>query len=154
MARLTVWNPWNEMLALSSAMDRMDQMERLNNPARGTHTSQNTRRTFGMPLNLSETTEHYVVQAELPGFNANDIAIDFADNALNIRAERQAQEQAEGVTHHVVERVHGLFARSVRFPNYINAENITASYENGVLTVQVPKAEQAKSRRINVQAQA
>jgi HSP20 family protein len=143
MAKLTMWQPLNEMLALDAAMDQA-----LNNRLRATGGSA----TRGFPIDLTETTEGYSLQAVLPGINPEHLTIDFADGVLTIKAEVQVPQASEGTRYHIRERVGGTFERAIRFPTHINADAIEASYEHGVLTLNLPKAESVKPRRIEVQA--
>ncbi|NJK79223.1 MAG: Hsp20/alpha crystallin family protein [Chloroflexaceae bacterium] len=144
MATMNVWNPWDEMLALSDAMDRV---------MRRSSALRSGGQTLGIALNLHEDTEGYTVKAEMPGLNSDDISIDFADNVLTIKGERKHEQKMEGVTYHLVEHMYGTFQRSVRFPQSVNAEGISADYEHGVLMVRLPKAEEVKPRRIAVNVQ-
>jgi len=142
MARLTMWQPMNEMLALDAAMDQM-LTGRVRPQGNGTR---------GFPIDLTETTEGYSLQAVLPGVNPENLAIDFADGVLTIKGEVQVPQAGEGTHYHIRERVGGTFERAIRFPTHINADAIEASYEHGVLTLNLPKAESVKARRIAVQA--
>jgi HSP20 family molecular chaperone IbpA len=97
-----------------------------------------------------ETSEGYSLSAVLPGLQSDDIDIDFVDGVLTIKAEGKEPEVAEGARQHLRERFYGTHERSFRFPTPINTEAIEAQYENGILTLWLPKAEVVKSRRIHV----
>jgi HSP20 family protein len=103
-------------------------------------------------VDVSETDKEVRIKAELPGVNENDIDVSLNDDILTIRAEKKQErkEEREGV--HFSERSFGTFQRSLRLPFQINADQVQARFENGVLSVAVPKSQQQeRSRRIQVQ---
>lgn len=101
-------------------------------------------------INLSEDKSNYYVRAELPGVKAADLDIQATSNNLAIAGERKIPTEEEGARYHRREREAGSFSRMISLPGAINATGVTASLENGVLTVIVPKAEIAKPRQIKV----
>lgn len=145
MARLTMWQPLNDMLAMDAAMNQA-----LRNRAQGGRS--NGAELF--PMDLVESSEGYTLYADLPGVHPDDLTIDFADSVLTVRAERKIAVGQEGATYHLRERQATTYERALRFPVEINAEAIEASYEHGTLSLYVPKAEAVKPRRITVQTSA
>ena len=104
-------------------------------------------------MDVSETDKEIRIQAELPGVNENDVDVSLNEDVLTIRAEKKQErkEEREGV--HVSERSFGTFQRSLRLPFQVDAEQVQARFENGVLHVSLPKtAPQERSRKIQVQA--
>ncbi len=144
MTNLTRWNPFREMMNLRSEIDRLfDQSMNLDWPA--------DRRIFGeLAIDLSETNDNYLVQASIPGINPNDLDISVTDNVLTIKGEFQEEKDDEGKQWHIRERRSGSFSRSVRFPMAVQADQVNAEYQNGVLHLTVPKAEEVKPKRIAV----
>ena len=102
------------------------------------------------PVDVVETTDHVQVAAELPGVKPDDVKITLENNVLTIRGEKSQENRTEGERVQRYERSYGLFERSFAVPSTVDAEHITANYENGVLTVTLPKAERAKPRAIEV----
>jgi HSP20 family protein len=103
-------------------------------------------------MNVSETDKEIRITAELPGVTEQDIDVSLDDDVLTIRGEKKFESTDEKENFHFVERSYGTFQRSLRLPYAVNSEQVQASFENGVLTVMVPKAErQERSRRIQVQ---
>lgn len=103
-------------------------------------------------MDVSETDKDVRIQAELPGVSEKDIEVSLNDDLLTIRAEKQQarKEDRQGV--HVSERAFGTFQRSLRLPFPVDQDQVQANFENGVLTVTLPKAQpQDRSRRIQVQ---
>jgi len=103
------------------------------------------------PVDIFEDAEGIRIIAEVPGVKPEDVKISLEDNVLTIRGSKQqvAQERTERV--HRYERTYGTFERSFTLPATVDATSIKASYEYGVLTVTLPKAEKAKPRQIEVQ---
>lgn len=101
-------------------------------------------------VDVLEQDDAIRIMAELPGVNPSDVKITVADNVLTIQGSKQqlAEERTERV--HRYERTYGTFERTFTLPATVDASRITAAYENGVLTVTLPKMEQAKPRQIQV----
>lgn len=102
-------------------------------------------------VDLSETAEAYKVEIDVPGMKRDDININFHDHTLSISGERQAESTDEQTGEYVrIERSHGSFYRSFTLPKSVDSNKIDARYEDGVLTVTIPKAEDSKPKRIDV----
>jgi HSP20 family protein len=93
-----------------------------------------------------------VVTVEVPGINPDDLDITLEDGLLTIQGERQFTQESTEQQWHRVERRYGSFRRSITLPSQVQADAIEASFENGVLEVVVPKAEEAKPKKISVKA--
>jgi HSP20 family protein len=104
-----------------------------------------------MPMDLSRDADRYVLNADLPGVDPASVDIDVDGQLLSIRAERPAPA-ADGVTWIARERSTGTFLRRFTLGQSVDTANISANYENGVLSVVIPVAEKAKPRKIAVQA--
>jgi len=106
------------------------------------------------PIDLAERTDAYVLSVELPGVDPATVDVGFEQNVLTIKGNRAAPAAgAEPEAPKLLsrERRYGAFARSVRFPDSVDAERITATFRHGVLTVEVPKTQAALARKIEVQ---
>jgi HSP20 family protein len=103
-------------------------------------------------MNVSETDKEIRITAELPGVTEQDIDVSLEDDMLTIRGEKKFERTDDKENFHFVERSYGTFQRSLRLPFSIDSEQVQASFENGVLTVTLPKTgRQERSRRIQVQ---
>ena len=103
-------------------------------------------------MNVSETDKEIRITAELPGVTEQDIDVSLDDDVLTIRGEKKFERKDDKENFHFVERSYGTFQRSLRLPYAVDSEQVQASFENGVLTVTLPKTErQERSRRIQVQ---
>ena len=105
------------------------------------------------PVDVFEEKDSLRIMAELPGVKADEVKISLENNVLTIRGEKKqtAEEHTERV--HRYERCYGVFERSFTVPTTIDADHIKAAYEDGVLTLTLPKVEKAKPRQISVEVQ-
>lgn len=101
-------------------------------------------------VDVAETKDAYEVKAEIPGIRKEDIHISLEDHVLTLKGEKKQESETKNKNVHTVERVYGKFERSFRLPEGVKSEGIKAKYDNGVLTVEIPKAEEAKPREIAV----
>ena len=102
------------------------------------------------PINVTQDNDHYYVRAELPGIAPSDLAISALHNRLTISGKREIAREHERVSYHRKERAEGAFDRTLTVPTPIDPNRIEARYADGILTLTVPKAEEAKPRRIAV----
>jgi HSP20 family protein len=101
-------------------------------------------------MDLVEEGEHFVLRADLPGVKDDDINVELEDNVLTISGERRSEHEERKEGYHRIERAAGRFARSLTLPDGVDPESVDAKFENGVLTVQIPKPEQRKPRRVAI----
>lgn len=146
MAQLIRWTPFRTM-DLWNEFDRM--FER---PLSETRTEWQAPRNWGLAVDVMENEDEYVVQASLPGIDPDELDVTLEDNVLMLKGETKADETFEDEQYHIRERRFGSFGRRIRFPMIVDADAVEATYENGVLTLTVPKAEEVKPKRIAVKA--
>jgi len=101
-------------------------------------------------MNVTEDKDNYCVRAELPGVKADELDISVTNDTLSISGERKIPEENENVRYHRKERDEGKFSRVITLPSPINTEKVEANCANGILTVLLPKAEEAKPKQIKV----
>ena len=107
-------------------------------------------RTWMPPVDIQETEDAYRLVAELPGLTKDDINITLENNVLRLTGERKFEKDVSKENYHRVERTYGTFSRAFTLPIQVNPEKVEATFENGLLTLTVPKAEQAKPRKISI----
>lgn len=107
-------------------------------------------REFFPRTNMSETDRHYEFSVELPAMRPEDIQVEVKDNSLWISGEKQAEQEDSDKTYHYVERHHGTFRRVFPLPGTVNADEVQATYANGLLTVTVPKVEEPRPKQVAV----
>jgi HSP20 family protein len=143
--------------ALTSTLDRMMTLNRAFDRAFTGWNANGLNRLWVPPMDVAEHSEAYLIHVELPGIAPEGVEIDFQQNVLSIRGNKPASFDAgsEGEFRvYATERVSGQFERSIRLPEFIDADRIEASFSNGVLSVTVPKAQAAKPRRIEIKGEA
>lgn len=147
MATLTRWDPFREMLTIRNQMDRLfnDWLSEGNE-----WSEERSGYSFRLPLDVSETDEAYLIRASTPGLKPEDLDISVQNNTLSIRGELQQETEREGERWHLQERRYGQFQRTITLPNNVDPNQVGAQYEDGVLTLTLPKSEEAKPRRISV----
>ncbi len=148
MTTLVRWNPRNEMMSLRNEINRLFSQAFEEGPLTEWQPSTN----WGLALDVAENDDAFVVTASVPGMKPDDLDITISDNVLTIKGEYKVDETIEEEKYHIRERRHGSFGRSISLPVSVNADGVEANYENGVLTLSVPKAEEVKPRRIAVKA--
>ena len=101
-------------------------------------------------LDVYEEKDHFIVKAELPGMKKEDIEVSFTDGSLSISGERKSESKHEDAEVYRAERFFGRFQRTVTLPTPVAVDKTKASYKDGVLTVTLPKTEEAKPKHIDV----
>ena len=99
---------------------------------------------------IRETKEAYLVEAELPGLTKEDVNVTFENGVLTLSGERKLESETEEDNYRRIERRYGSFTRSFSLPREVDAEGVNATFKEGLLTVTVPKVEQAKPRSIAI----
>ncbi|HMV27523.1 Hsp20/alpha crystallin family protein [bacterium] len=99
---------------------------------------------------IVEGKDEYTVRIELPGVSKNDVKITIHDNVLTVQGEKKQESENKENNYHRVERSYGSFMRSFRLPSMVKGEKIDANYKDGILTIVLPKAEEAKTKEIEI----
>lgn len=102
------------------------------------------------PVDILESKDSYLIRAELPGMKKEDFNLELNEGVLTLSGERKAEQPATGVEYHRSERLAGKFTRSFHLPQTVAQDGINATYRDGILEVYVPKAEEAKPKKITV----
>lgn len=142
---LAPWKPFGELGSLRKEMDSL--WDRFFTETPFTRASSDT---WSPSVDLSETKDTYVVKAELPGLETNDIKVSLSGDVLTLKGEKKKEREEKDENYHCVERYSGSFQRSFRLPSKVKAEKIKASFENGILKIILPKVEEAKQKEIEV----
>ncbi len=101
-------------------------------------------------VDVAETDENIVVTAELPGVKQNDVEITVVNDVLTLKGEKKEEKEIKKENYHRIERSYGSFQRSITLPTGVQADKAKASYKDGVLTVTIPKVEEAKPKSIKI----
>jgi HSP20 family protein len=145
MSNLSRWEPVREMMTLREAMDRLFD-DAFTRPLGQTGIST-------MPaIDLYQTADEVVVKAALPGIKPGDVQITVTADVLTLRGETKEENDRKEATYHIREQRSGSFERTVMLPTEVQSDAAKAEFENGVLTVTLPKAETVKPRTITIKA--
>ena len=153
MATRTRWDPFQDLRDAQDEMAQMTQMSQMLARALGLQGQQQgsgTATAWAPALDISERKDAYLVTVELPGVEAEDLEITLEDGLLTIQGERHFAHDSSEQQFHRVERRYGAFRRSITLPTHVIADAVQATVEDGVLQILVPKAEEAKPKRIQV----
>ena len=139
--------PWTGMTSLRQEMDRL--FDRFLEPV---WPEMPTLGDWEPKLDVTESKDSVTVKAELPGVEQKDIAVTLEEGVLTIKGEKEAEKEEKDKRYHRVERSYGAFYRSVRLPTPVEAGKVTAAFKDGVVTITLPKAPEAKGTMIPVKA--
>lgn len=104
------------------------------------------------PMNIYDDSENFIVRAEVPGVDAKDLDISVAGNTLTVRGKREVEPVEEGCCYHRRERSSGEFRRAFTLPEHVDSSKVVASMNNGILEIRLPRAEQARQRKIEIKS--
>ena len=145
MSNLIRWEPAREMMSLRDAMDRLFD-DAFTRPL-------SLRDNWSVPaIDMFQTDDEIVVKAALPGIKADEVSINVTGKVLTLKGEVKHEEEKQDKAWHIREQRYGSFERSVVLPTEVVADKAKADFENGILTITLPKAEEVKPRTITVKA--
>jgi HSP20 family protein len=140
------WNPWNDMISLREAMDRLLAESFVWPGGEGTSTSGGD-----LSVDLREEGDHFELSAPLPGVKPEDVEVTILGDTVRIHGERhEEREEREGQRWLLREQRFGAFDRTVRLPSPVKVDQAKAEFRDGMLTIALPKTEEAKERRIPI----
>jgi len=146
------WNPARELAAWPSDLFGIQrEMNRMfDSFFRGSRDEDYSLSTWIPAVDIAEHDNEYVVKLELPGVNKEDVKITLESNILTIQGDKKQEKETKKENYHRVERSYGAFQRSFTLPTTVKSDKIDAVYKEGVLTISLPKAEEAKPKQIEV----
>ncbi len=143
------FDPERELLSLRDAMNRLMEesfvLPSILGEVRGTG------RAWGLAVDMYETNDHLVVKASVPGVKPENLDITVQGETLTIKGEMKDEQEEKQGRYHFRERRYGAFSRTLTLPFPIQSDKVTANFEDGVLTLTLPKAEEIRPRTIKVQ---
>jgi HSP20 family protein len=147
MMNLVKWNPWREMPTLPGRFNRL-----LDDPlfSIGRMADDRGLGSWNPAVDLYEKDDHYMIKAELPGVDKNDIKIDLKDRLLTLSGERSYDKEVKEENYYRRERSYGKFQRAFTLPADVDSDKIKAEFKDGVLEIEVPKPEEKKAKQVTV----
>ncbi|MBN1288054.1 MAG: Hsp20/alpha crystallin family protein [Actinobacteria bacterium] len=143
------WDPFDAFLGLQEDLNKMFRKNWL---VPGAEEGMEGIYNWAPAVDIYETDNSLVVEAELSGLQPGDIDVSIDNNIVTIKGERKKETEVKEENYHRIERASGVFQRSIRLPSEVDAEKIEAAYENGVLKVTIPKVEPKKAKKIPIKA--
>lgn len=145
---LMAWKPFGELTTFRREMDRLferffGELPSLDISVVG----------WAPRLDMTEAKDSVTIKAELPGLEAKDLDVSISGDTLTIKGEKRQEREERDEHHHLVERSYGAFSRVVRLPAPVASDKIKASFKNGVLTITLPKTEEAKRKPIPIKVE-
>lgn len=142
---MTVWNPLKEMESI------LDRYHRNFNRQMDNDETELGFAKWSPTVDIEENDSQYLIRADVPGVDKKDIDVRLENGMLSISGEKKVEKEfGKGTKHHRTERYSGSFSRSFALPTAIKADDIDASYKDGVLSLKIPKAEEAKAKAIDI----
>ena len=142
------WDPFRDLMSIQNELNRL-----FGRTYGGGESGAGTSGGWVPALDVYETQDRFVVAVELPGIDPADVEVSVEDSTLSIKGQRDFfYKDASEESVRRIERRYGQFTRSLTLPPTANAEKVEATFDKGVLTIQVPKREEAKPRKITVKA--
>ena len=147
MMNLVRWNPWREMPNLPNRFNRFldDPFFRIGRMEEDANLG-----LWNPAVDLYEKDDHFVIKAELPGVDKNDIKVDLKDRVLTLSGERAYDNEVKEENYYRKERSYGKFQRVFTLPADVDSDKITAEFKAGVLRVEVPKPEEKKAKQVTI----
>src|ERR1700726_5193591 len=149
---MTVLTRWEPLREFSSMHDRMNRMNRLFRESYSPETPEEalTTTNFAPPVDIYEDEHNITLKLEVPGIEEKDIDVRIERNTLTVHGERKIEKEEKEENYRRVERQYGSFTRSFTLPHSVDAGQVNAHYDNGVLKINLPKKAEAKPKQIKV----
>ena len=140
---LSRWDPFRDLVSMRQAMDRLIENTLTDD--------RSVTSEWGLPLDVVEDENDYLVKASLPGVKPDDLDITYNKGMLTIKGEIKDESDSTRGQYHLRERRYGTFSRSISLPSTVKPEDIQAEFQDGILILKLPKAEEVKPKRIPIQ---
>jgi len=139
-----LWDPFSNLTDIQEEMNRLFDTS-LRRASRGDFEG-----AFLPAIDVVEEKETYLVKAELPGLTKDDVNVSLQDNYLTIKGEKKHEAETKEANFYRRERTYGMFTRTIELPTSVDAKKIDAQFKDGVLSVKLPKTEEAKPKEIEI----
>lgn len=149
MNNITRWNPFSEFEDMMNRYNRVFGLTRTNGEREGKDLF--SRSDWAPAVDIKETPEAFMVEAELPGMSKDDVKVTVHDGVLTIQGERRHEEETQDKKHHRIERVYGSFLRRFTLPDNVDENSVKAVFKDGVLSLTLQKAEPTEPKAIEVE---
>ncbi len=141
------WEPFRDLMGIQERLNRL----MADSPARWP--SDEGYGAWVPPVDIFEKGDNLVIRAELPGIDKKDIDIRVENGMLTLQGQRKREEELSDDNAYRLERIYGSFTRGFTLPTTVDSSKITARYKDGVLELVIPKAEEAKPKKVQIQTE-
>jgi HSP20 family protein len=146
---LVRWDPFRDLVSIEDELNRL-----FGRTFAGVESTRPSATGTWMPsMDVFETEGEIVAKIELPGIEPGDVDVSVEDSRLTVSGRREFSSEVKEEQYHRVERRYGAFTRAITLPQTVDTEKVEAHFDNGVLTIEVPKVEKAKPKKIQVKAE-
>ena len=147
MMNLVKWNPWREMPTLHNRINRL-----FDDPffSVGPMEDDAVMGMWNPAVDLYEKDDHYMIKAELPGVDKNNVKIDLKDRLLTLSGERTYENEVNEENYYRRERSYGKFQRAFTLPADVDSDKIKAEFKDGVLQIEIPKPEEKRAKQVTI----
>jgi HSP20 family protein len=142
------WEPVAELNTIQNEMNRL--FNTFFDPSAPSGRGNGTTRRWLPPMDLVETSDQYVLRADLPGLSDGDVNVQLENNVLTLSGERKAEHQDQQEGYYRLERAFGAFSRSLTLPDGVDPDRVQAHFDRGVLEIRIPKPEQKKPKTVQI----
>jgi len=142
------WEPFRNLISTQDQFNRLfnETFSRFFTGADGGEA-----KPWSPAVDIYENDHNLVLKAELPGIDPNDVEIRVEDEVLYLKGQRKFEKDVKEKNYHRIERAYGSFQRTFTLPSFVDANQVAADYKNGILTLTMPKREEAKPKTIKIQ---
>lgn len=145
MANLSRWEPVSEIMTLREAMNQLFNDAYTRPMSSGSM-------SVRPAIDLYQDNDNVVVKAAMPGLKAEDVEISITGDVLTLRGEYKQESEKKEATYHMREQHYGSFERAIQLPTDVQSDKAQADFEDGILSITLPKAERVKPRKIDIKA--
>jgi HSP20 family protein len=140
---ITRWRPFRDLVSIQDEMNRLFD-DFFGRPV----TRPEWEEAWSPSVDVSETKDNVIINAEIPGMNKEDVKVSVQDNVLTLSGERKQEKEEKNANYHRIERSYGSFSRSFTLPTSVQADKVKATYKDGILKITLPKTEEVKPKEI------
>ena len=143
---ITRWRPFRDLVSIQ------DEMNRLFDDFFGRPITRRewTEKVWSPCVDMSETKDNIIINAEIPGMNKEDVKVSVQDNALTLSGERKQEKEEKNADYHRIEGSYGSFSRSFTLPTPVQPDKVKATYKDGILKITLPKTEEVKPKEVPI----
>jgi HSP20 family protein len=150
MADMVRWDPFSDLVSIQDELNRL-----FGRTFTGSELTRRSAAGTWMPaLDVFETDDKLIAKMDLPGIDPNEVEVSVEDSTLTVSGKRELTSETNEEDYHRIERRYGAFTRSIALPQTADAEKVQASFDKGVLTIEIAKTEKARPKKIHVRASA